>query len=86
MKYRVLRNCYGFMGRGWFKGEIVDLDPKSNPGEHFLALEVVEPPKPVEEQEVTAVVEEQSPAEPMVEQPKSSTVKKAVPKSKKRLK
>jgi hypothetical protein len=43
MKYKVLRNCYGFQGRYWEKGQVVDLDPTSKPPEHFEPLE--KPPK-----------------------------------------
>lgn len=30
-KYEVLRDNYGFQNRYWEKGEIVELDPKTNP-------------------------------------------------------
>lgn len=78
MKYRVLRNNYGFQGQYWHRDDIVDLDPKSNPPEHFLALEVIEEPKPVVPK---SAVELEVPARPTAPKP---TDKKAKPK--KRLK
>ena len=49
MKYRVLRNCYGFEGRYWQRDDIVELDPKSNPPIHFEPMDapVDVPPAPV---------------------------------------
>jgi hypothetical protein len=34
-KYKVARNCYGFMGRYWTEGSIVDLPNESRPPYHF---------------------------------------------------
>jgi len=42
-KYEVLRDCYGFQGRYWEKGMIVDIDPKDNPPHHFKRVDVEEP-------------------------------------------
>lgn len=38
-KYEVLRDCYGFQGRYWEKGEIVEINPKDNPPHHFKKIE-----------------------------------------------
>lgn len=35
MKYRAIRDSYGFMGRFWNQGEIVDLPPGEKPNKHF---------------------------------------------------
>jgi hypothetical protein len=38
-QYQVLRDCYGFQGRYWEKGMIVDIDPKDNPPHHFKRVD-----------------------------------------------
>lgn len=38
MKYRVIRECYGFRNRYWEVGEVVDIDPKENPPHHFQPI------------------------------------------------
>ena len=86
MKYRVLRNCYGFQGRYWKRDDIVDLDPKSNPPIHFKPLSdyvdaPVAAPKPV----VKPVVKHFVSAKPLIAvKPvvKAPTVVKAHPKPK----
>jgi hypothetical protein len=82
MKYRVLRNCDGFMGRYWEKDAVVDIDPALNPPEHFKLLEVPVVVPPVEEKE--APIETEVPAEP--EPPVKTKLSKAKPKAKKRSK
>jgi len=48
MKYKVINTCHGFLGRMFLKGEIVELDPATNPPRHLVPLEDVVPdaPKP----------------------------------------
>ena len=41
MKYKVINSCFGFRGRYWTAGEVVDLDPSENPPRHFVPLEEV---------------------------------------------
>jgi hypothetical protein len=38
MKYLVLCDCYGFQGRLWEKGAIVDIDVEEQPPHHFQPL------------------------------------------------
>lgn len=38
MKYLVLRDCYGFMGKLWKKNSVVEIDPALNPPHHFKSL------------------------------------------------
>jgi hypothetical protein len=47
MKYRVLRDCYGFRNASWTKGQIVDVSEGEKPPSHF---EPVDKP-PVESKE-----------------------------------
>ena len=39
MKYKVTVDNYGFMGRYWDAGTIVDLDESLKPPEHFVPLD-----------------------------------------------
>jgi hypothetical protein len=39
MKYVVSCNCYGFRGRYWCEGEIVEVNPKEKPPEHFKCID-----------------------------------------------
>ena len=43
MKYRVIRNCYGFKGRYWEKDQIVEVDNTEIPPEHFEKIQQLEP-------------------------------------------
>ncbi|MBL0320285.1 MAG: hypothetical protein IPP74_13495 [Alphaproteobacteria bacterium] len=43
MKYRVIRNCYGFKGRYWSKDQIVEVDGSEIPPEHFDKIEQIQP-------------------------------------------
>lgn len=47
-KYEVLRDCYGFMGRYWEKGDIVEIDSKNNPPHHFKLVSDSTIPSPEE--------------------------------------
>lgn len=38
-RYIVERQCFGFKKRLWEKGQIVELDPASNPPRHFRLLD-----------------------------------------------
>ena len=38
MKYKVMVDNYGFMGRYWDAGMIVDIDDNLTPPEHFVPL------------------------------------------------
>ncbi len=60
MKYRVLRNCFGFQNRYWERDSIVDIDPLSKPPAHFHPMEVEAT------EEIEAPVEETIPEEPQV--------------------
>lgn len=48
-KYKVLRDCHGFRGGYWIKGQIVEINPSENPPEHFQLIgngKEVEPETP----------------------------------------
>lgn len=57
-KYEVLRDCYGFQGRYWEKGEIIDIDPKERPPIHFRLLTAE--PKQTPEKKITRLHGEES--------------------------
>jgi len=38
MKYKVMTTCFGFRGRKWEAGEVVDINPSENPPKHFVSL------------------------------------------------
>jgi hypothetical protein len=46
MQYRVLRDTYGFKGRFWAKGEVVEIDPKEKPPRHFAPVNKPTPKEP----------------------------------------
>lgn len=50
MKYLVLRDCYGFKGRYWNAGTVVELDESENPPHHFQKIEKAPEPKPAEKE------------------------------------
>lgn len=57
--YQVLCDCYGFQGRYWEKGMIVEIDPKENPPHHFKLVGKKEPEtvKSAEPKEATTAAE-----------------------------
>jgi hypothetical protein len=77
MKYRVLRDCYGFMGRYWDAGKVVEIPDNLKPPHHFEAVEAtkeeVTPQEPPSAKSEEAIV----PAAP-------EPVKKREPAKKKR--
>jgi len=58
MKYKVVTSCHGFLGRMWEEGEIVEVDPSTNPPRHLVPLEDTQedvpkpPPHRTESQDV----------------------------------
>lgn len=60
MKYRVLRDCYGFKGAYWEKGQLVDLSDHETPPSHF---EPLEKPMVAEKQNQDAAPQEPSEVE-----------------------
>ena len=41
MKYKVLTDCFGFRGRYWEKGTVVEVSKEENPPKHFAPMESV---------------------------------------------
>jgi hypothetical protein len=77
MKYKVLRDCYGFQGKYWKEGEEPDLDPKTNPPKHFKPL--AGPKAPVEEPSPHAENPAETPA-PDVEETAATPSQEETPK------
>jgi len=55
-RYQVIQDCYGFQGRYWEKGEIVEIDPKDNPPKYFKLLDETTP-KPAPEKKQPGVMD-----------------------------
>jgi hypothetical protein len=55
-RYQVTQDCYGFQGRYWDKGEIVDIDPKENPPKYFKLLNGAKP-EPTREKKQPGVMD-----------------------------
>lgn len=64
MRYRAIRNSYGYQGRLWHEGDIIDVGPKDEkPNKHFELI----PGQQVEE--AVEPAQEQQPEQPAEEQP-----------------
>lgn len=70
MKYRAIRKSYGFQGRFWDEGDIVDVKDGTRPPEHFAPLsEMPEAePKPTEPETLSQL---QKLSEPLAENPET---------------
>lgn len=45
-KYRVIANGYGFQGRYWEVGQVVEIDPAEKPPNYFQLVEVQQTAEP----------------------------------------